>query len=71
MRRRKHARYQLIARNRPGELARLTDLLRSAGVSPTGLTVASLGDEEAAIVFSAPPLAGLPERLTRWGLREA
>lgn len=62
-------RYSLIAKNRPGELAKLTELLEAEGVQPQRLTVASLGDDEAAIAFLAPPLPGFPESLSRHGLR--
>lgn len=69
MRKDKRTRYRVVAKNRPGELAKLTDLLQDEGVSLEQLTVASLGDEEAAIEFSAPVIPSLPERLSRAGLR--
>jgi acetolactate synthase small subunit len=71
MRKHKRARYHLIAKNRPGELAKLTDLLRSEGVLPEHLTVATLDDDEAAIELSSAPIPQLPERLARCGLRLA
>jgi acetolactate synthase small subunit len=69
MRKHKSARYRVIARNRPGELARLAGLLASEGVALERLTVASLDEEEAAIDFTAPESLSLPERLARCGLR--
>lgn len=69
MRKHKSARYRVIARNRPGELARLAGLLASQGVPLERLTVASLDEEEAAIDFMAPQVLKLPERLARCGLR--
>lgn len=71
MRKHKGARYRVIAKNRPGELARLAALLASEGVPLERLTVASLGEDEAAIDITAPPLSRLPERLARCGLRPA
>lgn len=69
MRNSKKARYRVIARNRPGELIKLADLLRLEGVTLDELTVASLDDEEASIEFSAPSIPSLPERLARCGMR--
>lgn len=69
MRKHKNARYRVIARNRPGELAKLAELLASEGVRLEHLTVASLDEDEAAIEFTAPPLPSLAERLERCGLR--
>lgn len=69
MRKHKSARYRVIARNRPGELARLARLLASEGVPLERLTVASLDEDEAAIDFTAPPAPSLLARLERNGLR--
>lgn len=45
------ARYSIVVKNRPGELAKLTKLLSDAGMNVGGLTIANLGDK-ASIQFA-------------------
>lgn len=61
-------RYNIVVKNRPGELAKLTKLLADVGVSVCSLMVASIGDK-ASIQFSTPQEDDLPERLWRSGLK--
>ena len=51
--------YNLVVKNRPGELVKLTKLLTDANVTVSGLRVADLGDK-ASIQFSAPKGCALP-----------
>lgn len=53
MRRTDSASYNIVVRNRPGELAKLTKLLSDAGINVTGLRIANLGDK-ASIEFRTP-----------------
>ena len=39
------ARYRIVVKNRPGELAKLTKLLSDAGMYVSGLRIANLGDK--------------------------
>jgi hypothetical protein len=61
-------RYNLVVKNKPGELAKLTKLLSARGVRLHSLAVANLGDT-ASIQFSTPEESDLPERLWKSGLR--
>jgi acetolactate synthase small subunit len=60
----KPTRYNIVVKNRPGELAKLTKLLTEEGVNLSSLTVANLGDK-ASIQFSTPQEKDLPERLLK------
>jgi len=53
MQRTETARYNIVVKNRPGELAKLTKLLSDAGVNVSGLMIANLGDRSS-IRFAAP-----------------
>lgn len=64
----KHTRYNIVVKNQPGELAKLTKLLSDVGVSVCSLAVASIGDQ-ASIQFSTPREDDLPERLWKSGLK--
>ncbi len=65
MQRTQAARYNIVVKNRPGELAKLTRLLADAGLNVSGLRIANLGDKSS-IQFAAPRE---PER--RHGRRKA
>lgn len=58
------ARYSIVVKNRPGELAKLTKLLSDAGVNVGGLMIANLGDK-ASIQFATRRECGL----RRWPRR--
>lgn len=60
-------RYDVTVRNRPGELARVTELLAKAGVEVLHLAVASVGDV-AEIRFTTHHDPGLVDRLRSRGL---
>ena len=64
----KPARYSIVVRNKPGELAKVTRLLSASGLSVSALKVASAGGK-ASIQFCAQQEAGMRERLRRTGLR--
>lgn len=64
----KQTRYNIVVKNKPGELAKLTKLLSDVGVNVCFLAVASLGDQ-ASIQFSTPDEDDLPQRLLRSGLK--
>ena len=64
----KPTRYNIVVKNKPGELAKLTKLLSDVGVNVSFLAVASLGDQ-ASIQFSTPEEEELPQRLLRSGLK--
>lgn len=57
MQRTQEARYNIVVKNRPGELAKLTKLLSDAGMNVTGLRIANLGDKSS-IQFAAPRTGG-------------
>lgn len=57
-------RYNIVVRNRPGELAKLTKLLSEVGVNVCSLMIANIGDK-ASIQFSTAEERDLPERLWR------
>lgn len=61
-------RYNIVVKNRPGELAKLTKLLSDVGVNVASLMIASIGDK-ASIQFSTPDEGDLPERLWKSGLK--
>lgn len=63
----KSALYNIVVKNKPGELAKLTKLLSEVGVNLASLMVASIGDK-ASIQFSTPEEGDLPERLWKSGL---
>lgn len=65
---RKQTCYNIVVKNQPGELAKLTKLLSEIGVNVCSLAVASIGDR-ASIQFSTPREDDLPERLWRSGLK--
>ncbi len=48
------ARYNIVVKNRPGELAKVTKLLSDAGMKVSSLRIANLGDK-ASIQFAMPP----------------
>lgn len=62
------ARYSIVVKNRPGELAKLTKLLADAGMNVSGLTIANLGDK-AAIQFVMPRRCGRRHGLRGTGLK--
>ena len=64
----KPTRYNIVVKNKPGELAKLTKLLSDIGVNVCSLAVASLGDK-ASIQFSTPEEDDLPSRLLRSGIK--
>jgi acetolactate synthase small subunit len=64
----KPTRYNIVVKNKPGELAKLTKLLFDVGVNVSSLAVASIGDK-ASIQFSTHQEDDLPEKLLRSGLR--
>ena len=55
-------RYNIVVKNKPGELAKLTKLLSDIGVNVCSLMVANIGDK-ASIQFSTPQENDLPEGL--------
>ena len=57
-------RYNLIMKNRPGELMKLTKLLSEAGVNVSALRIASLGSS-ACIQFSTTERCALPARFLK------
>ena len=59
---RKPTRYNIVVKNKPGELAKLTKLLSDVGVNVCSLMVANIGDK-ASIQFSTPQEDDLPEEL--------
>jgi hypothetical protein len=58
----KPTRYNIVVKNRPGELAKLTKLLSDVGVNVCSLMIANIGDM-ASIQFSTPQEDDLPEGL--------
>jgi hypothetical protein len=58
----KTTRYNLVVKNKPGELAKLTKLLSEKGVNLSSLIVANIGDM-ASIQFSTPQEDALPAEL--------
>jgi hypothetical protein len=62
------ARYNIVVKNRPGELAKLTKLLSDAGMNVSGLRIANLGDKSS-IQFATPRENGRRHGLRRAGLR--
>ena len=51
MRQMNTARYNIVVKNRPGELAKVTKLLSDAGMNVNSLRIANLGDK-ASIQFA-------------------
>lgn len=51
------ARYNIVVKNRPGELAKLTKLLSDAGMNVSSLMIANLGDRSS-IRFATPRTRG-------------
>lgn len=68
MQRTQAARYNIVVKNRPGELAKLTKLLSDAGLDVSGLRIANLGDKSS-IQFAAPRETGRKHGLKRAGAR--
>ena len=64
----KPTRYNIVVKNKPGELAKLTKLLSDIGVRVCSLRVANIGDK-ASIQFSTPQEDDLPEQLWKSGLK--
>lgn len=62
------ARYSIVVKNRPGELAKLTKLLSDAGMYVSGLRIANLGDK-ASIQFAMPRKGGRRQPLRRAGMK--
>lgn len=58
----KPTRYNIVVKNKPGELAKLTKLLSDIGVNVCSLMVANIGDK-ASIQFSTPQEGDLPDGL--------
>ena len=58
--------YNIVVKNKPGELAKLTKLLSDVGAEVSSLMVASIGDK-ASIQFSTPQEDALPEWLWKSG----
>lgn len=54
MHRTQAARYNIVVKNKPGELAKLTRLLSDAGMNVCSLMIANLGDR-ASIRFATAP----------------
>ena len=63
-----NARYSIVVKNRPGELAKLTKLLADAGMNVSGLRTANLGDKTS-IQFAMPRRCGRRQQLRRAGMR--
>ena len=59
-----NARYSIVVRNRPGELAKLTKLLSDAGMNVSALRIANLGDK-ASIQFAMPRKCGRRHQLRK------
>lgn len=53
MRRTETARYNIVVKNKPGELAKLTKLLSDADMTVSSLMIANLGDRSS-IRFATP-----------------
>ena len=68
MQRTTEARYNIVVKNRPGELAKLTKLLSDAGMNVSGLRIANLGDKSS-IQFAAPKETGRKHGLRRTGAK--
>ncbi len=68
MQRSNTARYNIVVKNRPGELAKLTKLLSDAGMNVSGLMIANLGDKSS-IQFAAPRENGRRHGLRRTGVK--
>jgi acetolactate synthase small subunit len=64
----KPTRYNIVVKNKPGELAKLTKLLSDIGVNVCSLMVANIGDM-ASIQFSTAEERELPERLWRSAMK--
>lgn len=64
MQRTQTARYSIVVKNRPGELAKLTKLLSDAGMNVSGLRIANLGDKSS-IQFATPQECGRKHGLRR------
>jgi hypothetical protein len=62
------ARYNIVVKNRPGELAKLTKLLSDAGMNVSGLRIANLGDKSS-IQFATPRENGRKHGLRRTGTK--
>lgn len=62
------ARYNIVVKNRPGELAKLTKLLSDAGMNVSGLRIANLGDK-ASIQFVMPRRCGRRHPLRKASLK--
>lgn len=68
MQRTQTARYNIVVKNRPGELAKLTKLLSDAGLNVSGLRIANLGDKSS-IQFATPGEPARKHGLKRSGAR--
>lgn len=55
MQRTQAARYNIVVKNKPGELAKLTKLLSDQGMNVCSLMIANLGDR-ASIRFATAPV---------------
>ena len=64
----KPTRYNIVVKNKPGELAKLTKLLSDIGVNVCSLMVANIGDK-ASIQFSTAEEGDLPERLWKSSMK--
>ena len=58
------ARYSIVVKNKPGELAKLTKLLSDAGMNVSGLRIANLGDKSS-IQFAMTRRCGRRRALRR------
>jgi acetolactate synthase small subunit len=64
----KATRYNIVVKNKPGELAKLTKLLTDVGVNVSSLIVANIGDM-ASIQFSTAEEDDIPEHLWKSALK--
>ena len=62
------ARYSIVVKNKPGELAKLTKLLSDAGMNVSGLRIANLGDK-ASIQFAMPRKSCRRQNLRSAGMK--
>jgi hypothetical protein len=62
------ARYSIVVKNKPGELAKLTKLLSDAGMNVSGLMIANMGDK-ASIQFMMPRACARRRHLRGTGLK--
>lgn len=60
--------YNILVKNKPGELAKLTKFLSDANMNVSGLQVTNLGGE-ASIKFSTHRGLNIQEKLRKQGLR--